>query len=85
MWYSNVNELIEKLMENDLRQFEFTVFSRYNEDDDKEYTFTLRGSIPSVECDTLCNIGGYEENVTVEEIEQLIDRAEEDMLFGRSF
>ena len=54
----NREELIKTLLKNDLNQFCFNVWARYNEAGDLEYALCLAGEKPVGYDINLCKVGG---------------------------
>jgi len=70
-------ELIKTLLEQDLNEFCFRVWARYNESGDMEYAITLNGEKPYGHDINLCKIGG---NPDIEYIYDYIDFCIEDAI-----
>ena len=51
-------QLIKSLLEQDLNQFRFSVWATFNQEDELEYAYCLRGSMPQGYKIHLCDVGG---------------------------
>lgn len=57
----NREELIKTLLKNDLNKFRYSVFVKYNEENELVYALCLSGSKPADYEIHLCDIGGNPE------------------------
>ena len=72
----NKDELIKTLLENDLSQFRFSVWARYDEEKNLEYALSLAGEKPYGYDIHLCRIGGNPDiQYTYDYIDFVIDDA----------